>query len=524
MGFTATHRQAASRQYLLPGGPWDVSTLDALARSRPVRRGVPAVADDRRRLDAAALEDLVARVAGGLRALGIRRRASVCWQLANGIEAYVLFRACWRLGAVGVPIHHQIGPTEAAKLVDRVDPAVLFSRPGLALADHPLARVGQIGHPDWDALVAAAPVTDDAARPSDLAVALFTSGSTGEPKIVLHTHRSLVHKALTMVAVHGLDAGDAVLMPAPLAHISGLQCGLLMPVAARMPAYFMERWDPERGLQLVERERISFMIGPPTIFLSMTDRSDFTPERVASMRIISSGAMSVTPEFIDQARVAYDATVKRTYGSTEAPTTTTAWEGDPPERARNTDGRAVGQIRLRTVDPTTGHDTVAGGAGELWVRGPELFVGYADAEQTRAAMHGGWYRTGDIAVMDSEGWVTITGRLKELIIRAGENIMPAEVERTLERHPHISQAVAVGYPDARYGERVAAFVVASGSFDLDDCRRWFAAEGVARFKTPEHIERVDAIPQISLGKPDRVALRAMLLSGVPSTRSGSSMR
>ncbi|MGH8921873.1 MAG: AMP-binding enzyme, partial [Actinomycetes bacterium] len=138
---------------------------------------------------------------------------------------------------------------------------------------------------------------------------------------------------------------------------------------------------------------------------------------------------------------------------------------------------------------------------------------YADVDQTRSSMRNGWFRTGDLAVMDAGGWLTIVGRLKELIIRAGENIAPAEVERTLGRHPRVSQAVAIGYPDARYGERVAAFVVADGSFDVDECRRWFASQGVARFKTPERVVVVEAIPQISLGKPDRAALRAQLAAG-----------
>jgi acyl-CoA synthetase (AMP-forming)/AMP-acid ligase II len=302
-------------------------------------------------------------------------------------------------------------------------------------------------------------------------------------------------------------------MPAPLAHISGLLNGVVTPAAARMPTVLMERWDPGHGLRLVERERITFMIGPPTLFVSMADDPGFAPERVASMRVISSGAMSITPEFVEEARAAYGATVKRTYGSTEAPTVTTSWASDPPERGRDTDGRAVGQVELRTVDPESGRDCGPGETGELRVRGPELFAGYADVELTRMAMQGDWFRTGDLAVMEPGGWITIVGRLKELIIRAGENIAPAEVERTLERHPGITQAVAVGYPDPRYGERVAAFVVADGTFGVDDCRRWFEAEGVARFKTPERVVRVDAIPLLGLGKPDRAALRAQLADG-----------
>ncbi len=148
----------------------------------------------------------------------------------------------------------------------------------------------------------------------------------------------------------------------------------------------------------------------------------------------------------------------------------------------------------------------------MLVRGPELFTGYLDPEQTAAAFtHDGWFHTGDIGRID-DGWLTITGRIKDIIIRGGENIATAEVEGVLEAHPDVRHAVAIGVPDARLGEQVVAFVsVATGSsFDLDECRRWFEAQGVARFKTPERVVIVDDIPVMAAGKPDREALRRLL--------------
>ncbi|HEV2311237.1 MAG TPA: cyclohexanecarboxylate-CoA ligase, partial [Acidimicrobiia bacterium] len=144
---------------------------------------------------------------------------------------------------------------------------------------------------------------------------------------------------------------------------------------------------------------------------------------------------------------------------------------------------------------------------ELWVRGPELFVGYADAAQTAAAIRRGWFRTGDLATVDVDGWLTIVGRIKDIIIRAGENIAAAEVEGVLEAHPDVAQAVAVGYPDPLVGERVCAFVVARAPFDLATCRAWFEHAGVARFKTPERVVHIDELPLLSAGKADRAALR-----------------
>ncbi|HKF91849.1 MAG TPA: fatty acid--CoA ligase family protein, partial [Acidimicrobiia bacterium] len=172
-------------------------------------------------------------------------------------------------------------------------------------------------------------------------------------------------------------------------------------------------------------------------------------------------------------------------------------------------GRVTGAAELRVSDPDTGRALPASEAGELWLRGPELFVGYAAAEQTRAAIRRGWFRSGDLATVDGDGWLTIVGRMKDLIIRAGENIAAAEVEGILEAHPAVRQAAVVGEPDARLGERVCAFVVASAPFDLAECRAWFEKQGVAVFKTPERIVQLDELPVLAAGKPDRAALKKL---------------
>ncbi len=156
----------------------------------------------------------------------------------------------------------------------------------------------------------------------------------------------------------------------------------------------------------------------------------------------------------------------------------------------------------------SGRRRPAGQVGEVLIRGPELFAGYAEESDTSAAVHRGWFRSGDLGILDDQGWLTITGRIKELIIRGGENISSAEVERALELHPGISQAVVVGRPDDRLGEQVVAFVVARPEFDVAECRRWFAELGLARFKTPELVVPVGEVPVLAAGKPDRSALKA----------------
>jgi acyl-CoA synthetase (AMP-forming)/AMP-acid ligase II len=409
--------------------------------------------------------DGVAEVAGGLRKLGVEAGGVVSWQSPNRPEVNVLYRACWRLGATAAPIHHQMGPADTAQMLESVEPTVVVD--------------------DLDALPTGAPVTERWTDGVMRGAILFTSGSSGTPKGVIHTQASLAYKAVQMQHEHACTLSDCVLMPAPAAHISGLLNGITLPGVVPFRTVFMARWDPAVALDLIESERVTFMVGPPTFFVSMMQSPGFTPARVASMRLISSGGAGVSDAFVADAEAAFGARVKRTYGSTEAPTIIT-------------DGHAIGPVELR-VDTN----------GELLVRGAELCAGYLDPEQTAAAFAAdGWYRTGDLATIDRAGTIAIVGRVKDIIIRGGENISAAEVEAVLEAHPAVRHAVALGEPDELMGERVVAFVEAPPTFDLDACRAWFADRGVARFKTPERVVTVDALPLLSTGKPDKEALRA----------------
>jgi cyclohexanecarboxylate-CoA ligase len=506
MKLRATYQAPDAKRYRAPGGSWDVPVLDVVMRQRSSEAGAVLV-DGERRFSGHELDEMVAGLAGGLRSMGVRRGDVVSWQMPNWWEALVLYRACWRCGALAAPLHHQFGAAEVEYMVELLEPVVTFSSPTLPLFE----REGSIGLRTEDLrfeeLLAGTPVRSSPNRPSDLAVVLFTSGSTGRPKAVLHTHRGLAYKSRVMMEVHGLAEADAVLMPAPMAHVSGLLNAVLLPGAAAMRTVLMERWDVQRGLSLIEKEGVSYMIGPPTIFTAMMEDPTFTPSKVASMRVISSGMMGVTPEFIEAAQAGFGAIVKRSYGSTEAPTVSTCVNTDPPERRRDTDGQAVGDAVIRIADPTTGRWRRAGHEGEVWIRGPELFAGYSDPEETAASMHRGWFRSGDLGVMDDQGWLVITGRIKELIIRGGENISSSEVERALELHPGIKNAVVVGRPDERLGERVVAFIVGAADIDAAECGRWFAEHGVARFKTPELVVHIDEVPLLAAGKPDRTTLK-----------------
>ncbi len=352
MTLRPTYRQADASRYLQPGGAWDVPTLDQLLSSaRPASQ--PAVVDGDVHLDAGSLERAVGRLAGSLTASGVRRGDVVAWQLPNWWEAVALFRAAWRCGAVAAPIHHQVGPTEVARMLEYLGPTLCLAADGMPLGDlAPALRVR--GHrPAFDDLLTGRPLESGRAKAVDLAVVLFTTGSTGEPKAVLHTHRGLAYKARSMVRAHGLSGSDTALMPSPLAHVSGLLNAVLVPGTAAMPVVLMEKWDPERGVHLAAAHSVSFMIGPPTLFLSMMDVPGMQSS-LKSLRVVSCGGTGVTPEFVETARCQLGATVKRTYGSTEAPTVTTCTASDDPDKARGTDGRSVGDAVVRVVEPGTG--------------------------------------------------------------------------------------------------------------------------------------------------------------------------
>jgi acyl-CoA synthetase (AMP-forming)/AMP-acid ligase II len=475
--------ELASR-YLQPGGAWhELPSLDRIIEG-------PALVDAATggRIAPEELDARVGALAAGLLGAGVRQGDVVSWQLANGPAAVALYRACWRIGAVAAPVHHRAGRAEVDAALDQVHPVLRV------VGEEHVADLLQAG--------GSTPVPRGATGvdPSSVAVVQFTAGSTGRPKAVLHTHLTLGYKARSMVGIHGLTAADVVLMPAPMAHVSGLLNGILVPAAAGMKVVTMAVWDPGHALSLVQTERVSFMVGPPTFFVGMRDEEGFEPARVASLRLVSSGGTGVTPAFVESTASLFGCVVKRTYGSTEAPTVTTSYAGDPADRARDSDGRATGDVELRIED-----------SGELCLRGPELCQGYASPDDTNRAFTGdGWLRTGDLATLE-DGWLTITGRLGDVIIRGGENIAAGEVEAALEAHPDVRQAVAVGYPDDRMGERVCAFVVVSPgvTFGLDEVRVWFEAKGITRFKWPERVEAVQELPLLAAGKPDRAGLRAL---------------
>ena len=254
---------------------------------------------------------------------------------------------------------------------------------------------------------------------------------------MLHTQATLAYKAVVMAGAHGLDADDCVLMPAPCAHISGLLNGITLPGVVPFRSVFMARWDPATALDLIESERVTFMVGPPTFFRGLMDAPTFRPERVASLRLVSSGGAGVSEAFVAEATERLGARVKRTYGSTEAPTVIT-------------EGRTIAAAEARVSRRAASSCCAAPRcASATWPRPTTTARSRPTAGSAPATSR-----------RSRRGVVEIVGRLKDVIIRGGENIAAAEVEDVLEAHPAVRHAVAVGYPDELMGERVAAFVEA----------------------------------------------------------------
>src|SRR5262249_39990134 len=262
----------------------------------------------------------------------------------------------------------------------------------------------------------------------DAAVVLWTSGTTSDPKGVVHTHQSLRVEAGTIASAHAMRPGEALLLPMPVTHVAGLTYGILLPVTSAIATVSMDAWEPGRALHLVEQESIAVMISTPVFMRTMIDHPNFEATDRGSVRLFSLGGAGVAPSMVREGAAAFDCWCKRTYGSTEYPTLTTGKLGDPPERDATTDGRLIGDAELRIVDPETLVDVAPGTPGELLARGPEMFRGYLDrALDTDSFVDDGWFRTGDLATYDGM-YLTIVDRLKDVIIRGGENVSALEVE------------------------------------------------------------------------------------------------
>lgn len=372
------------------------------------------------------------------------------------------------------------------------------------------AAAGTIG---WDELEAPIEIGEPAERtPDDLALLVYTSGTTADPKGVKHSARTLLSEMHAIAEARRALTSEVSLSPWPPGHVAG--AGQMMRYLAHgVPLVAMDQWNPAEAAMLIEKHRVAASSFTPFHLSGLIDAAERDGRDLTSLVSCLVGAAPVPPSLIERC-AAQGLRTFRSYGSSEHPTLTTGFPDDALEKRLTTEGRLMWRSEVRFVDDD-GHDVPNGEAGEIVTRGPELFLGYFDESlNAKAFLPGGWYRTGDIGHLDEDGYLKITDRKKDIIIRGGENISSREVEDLLFGHPDIAEAAVVAAPDERMGEVVRAYVMVKPgrTVTLEDIRAHFAQAGIAKQKTPEQLVVVDDMPRNSTGKVLKHALRAQAKS------------
>jgi acyl-CoA synthetase (AMP-forming)/AMP-acid ligase II len=464
------------------------------------------------------------RFGAHLARLGVGRGDVVAVQLPAWSEWLIACVGIAHVGGVLLPIVATFGAKELdfilrqskAKAIVTPDvwrkidyPAVISACAPKTLQRHiVIGEVSRFGAIVWDEVTApVAALTPVQRAPDDVAMLVYTSGTTADPKGVQHSSRSLLSELVTLSHAHGCDPSDVTLSPWPPGHVAGA-CSMMRFLVDGMPLVLMDQWDPAEAAELVERHRVSTTSFTPFHLAGLLDAADRDGRDLSSLRSVAVGGTPVPPSLITRC-VERGLNTYRAYGSSEMPSVSSGVPSDPMDKRIATDGRPMLGAEVRLIDEE-GRDAEE---GELAVRGPELFIGYTDPALNEAAfLPGGWFRTGDVGRFDADGFLQITDRKKDIIIRCGENISSREVEDVLLRHPQVLDVAIVAAPDARTGELACAFVVLrpGGALTLDAVRAHFATAGIAKHKTPERLVIVQELPRNSSGKTLKHELRARL--------------
>lgn len=512
---------------------------DTLARliARCVARfgARPALVDGDRRWTYAALDRDRRAAARAFIAAGVQPGDRVCLWAPNSAEWIIACLGLQSAGAVLVPINTRFKGGEAADIVRRSGARIAVTAGEFLGVDYPAAlraqrlpaleRIVVLGAADaaddgWARFLAAGEAVDpalaearaQAVGPDDLSDIMFTSGTTGQSKGVMLSHAQTVRTYTGWSQSVGLCADDRYLVPAPFFHSFGYKAGWLAGFIAGAAVYPLAVFEVDPVLALIQRERITCLPGPPTIFLSILAHPRRAAFDLSSLRLVATGAANVPVEMVRRLRTEMGIGVVLTgYGLTEASATVSmSRHDDDPEVIATTVGRPIAGVEVRCVD-ARGRSVAVGEPGEILVRGYNVMRGYLDdPAATAAAIDAeGFLHTGDVGVIDERGYLRITDRIKDMFIVGGFNCYPAEIENTLYRMPGIAQVAVIGVPDARMGEVGKAFIVRKAGADLaaDDVVAWCRAE-MANYKVPRHVEFVDALPLNASGKVLKHQLRA----------------
>lgn len=511
-------------------GYWSSETFpDVFERAVDAHPRTPVVGP-RRRLNYAALADEASRVAAALRARGIGPGDVVSYQLPNWVTTIAVHIGVSMAGATANPIVPIYRHSEVSYVLDDAGTSCLFIPDTYNGFSYTSMAVDVIQDLDIDPLVVSVseeapavddgveiatydslcdrdPSTDDSpASSDDVHMLLYTSGTTGDPKGVMHTHNTVLADERAAVARLELTPEGAIFLAAPITHTVGLWATQL-PFVAGMGVVLQDGWDPERAVETIRRERCTMSIGATPILREIVDHA---PPDGLPLELFACGGADVPPNLIHEASESLGCYVFRLYGSTEHPTVTMPGRDLPIEARANTDGPPAPGVDVRIVDPETGRERPTGDRGELLVRSPELMAGYNQEDLNDPAFEGEWFRTGDLARLNAEGFITLTGRKKDVIVRGGEVISIREVEDHLVEHPAITDIAVVPMPDPRMQEKGCAYVELEigGSLSLTSMRPFLEAEGIAVQKWPERLEIVESLPRKPNGKIDKAALRA----------------
>ena len=532
-GFATRWSDDAAASYRA-AGYWRDETLADVAR-RACREAPDRLLliEGDRRVTRAEAWDAASRLAAFFLSRGLAPGDVVSFQLPNWIEAAVIALAARRCGLVLNPIPPNYREAEVGYIAQDCRTKLVFVPQLFRGHDHqqmleglrsqlPSVRDVVVVRGDgatglaWEQALSLAPARDaDPATidPAAAMVVMYTSGTTGRPKGVLHTHYTFDYRVRSMVEAWSIGPSDVVFMPSPVTHITGAYWAFDMPWASGAPSVLMDVWSPDAAIDCIEKNRCTVTGGATPFLRQLLDTAVQRPAAMASLRIFFCGGTTVSADLIREATTRYpDCLCFRAYGSTEMPTTTLGIRDRAhADLGAETDGEVVPPTEVKIVDASSGGDIAEGAEGEILVRGPEQLVGYVHPEDNEGAFDDdGYFRMGDLGRRVHGRYLVITGRKKDIIIRSGENISPKEVEDVLATHAAVADIAIVAMPSRETGEKGCAFVVLrpGQTIDLAEIRRFLNGARLARQKFPEHLVVVDELPRVPSGKVSKDVLRA----------------
>lgn len=529
-------RIAAMRQ----SGQWpDMLLTDALDKAvaeQPDSIAFTGFNSMRRRRETVSfrqLDQLSKRIALGLVHYGIGKGDMVSFQLPNWWEFVALHLACVRIGAISNPVMPIFRERELSFMLDFAETKAIFVPCEFRGFDHPamisglrknlpalqhMFVLGGEGAQSFEENFLLRRHEDEvdgpaifAARrmsPNDVNEMLYTSGTTGQPKGVMHTANTQFANLKALAPNIGLSRNDTLLMSSPLAHQTGFLYGIMMPLYLGIKTVYQDVWDARIAAQMIQDEKVTYTMASTPFLADLTDNPDVRNYDTGSLRIFMCGGAPIPRVLTERATRELDIKVLSLWGMSENGAVTITRPDDPMEKVFNTDGKAISGTEVRIVDEN-GQPLPPDTEGLLQSRGCSQFVGYMKKPEMHGTDKDGWFDTGDYARMDADGYIRITGRAKDILIRGGENIPVVEVEEILYRHPAIADAAIVGMPDPRLGERGCAFVTLQpgASFGFAEMTSWLTDAKLARNYMPERLEVITEMPRTASGKIQKFKLR-----------------